>query len=100
MAHIPERNLILVHTNLWQDRRDFEVIKAHVESMAPDIAVFIVENELSVHRVGENFMLADFSSCVAPGRKNGGNVGSVGYGQVVEPLSPVDHAGDVIGNNP
>jgi hypothetical protein len=46
VAFALERNLILVHTNLWQDRRDFEAIKAHAESMAPDIAVFIVENDI------------------------------------------------------
>lgn len=38
------RNLILVHTEGWQDVRDFETIKAHVETLAPDIEVFIAAN--------------------------------------------------------
>lgn len=37
-------SLVLVHTPGWQDVGDFEAIKAHVETMAPDIAVFIVNN--------------------------------------------------------
>lgn len=42
----PERNLVLVHSRGWQDRADFLAIKAHVEKVAPDIAVFIVSNEI------------------------------------------------------
>jgi hypothetical protein len=42
----PERNLILVHTPEWQDRADFDVIKTYIESMAPDIAVFIASNNI------------------------------------------------------
>ncbi len=40
----PSRNLVLVHTPDWQDIADFHAIKAHVESMAPDIEVFVVSN--------------------------------------------------------
>src|ERR1700743_3653595 len=40
----PSRNLVLVHTEGWQDIADFEAIKAHVEDMAPDIEVFIASN--------------------------------------------------------
>jgi len=40
----PSRNLILVHTEGWQDVADFMKIKAHVEEMAPDIEVFIASN--------------------------------------------------------
>ena len=43
-AHEPSRNLVLVHTMGWQDVADFNTIKAHVEEMAPDIAVFIASN--------------------------------------------------------
>ena len=39
-----ERNLLLVHTEEWQDLADFLSIKAHVEQMAPDIEVFIASN--------------------------------------------------------
>jgi len=46
VASARERNLILVHTTGWQDRRDLETIKALVESMAPDIEVFVVENDI------------------------------------------------------
>ena len=46
MAVAPERNLILVHTPGWQERGDFEAIKAHVEAMAPDIAAYVVGNDL------------------------------------------------------
>lgn len=46
MTVAPERNLILVHTPGWQERGDFEAIKAHVEAMAPDIAVYVVSNDL------------------------------------------------------
>jgi hypothetical protein len=42
----PSRNLILVHTDRWQDRADFETIKRHIEALAPDIAVFIASNEI------------------------------------------------------
>jgi hypothetical protein len=42
----PERNLILVHSGGWQDRADFLAIKAHVEAVAPDIAVFIAANDI------------------------------------------------------
>jgi hypothetical protein len=42
----PERNLVLVHSNRWQDRADFEIIKSHVEALAPDIAVFIASNDI------------------------------------------------------
>jgi hypothetical protein len=47
MASAPEKNLVLVHSNRWQDRADFEMIKTHVESLAPDIAVFIASNAIS-----------------------------------------------------
>jgi hypothetical protein len=40
----PSRNLVLVHTEGWQDVADFHAIKAHVERMAPDIEVFIASN--------------------------------------------------------
>lgn len=46
MTGAPERNLILVHSPGWQERGDFEAIKAHVEAMAPDIAVYVVDNTL------------------------------------------------------
>jgi hypothetical protein len=46
MAALPEKNLILVHSDQWQDRADFEIIKNHVEALAPDIAVFIASNEI------------------------------------------------------
>ena len=45
MASVTEKNLVLVHSNRWQDRADFELIKNHVESLAPDIAVFIASND-------------------------------------------------------
>ncbi|MDQ0392010.1 hypothetical protein [Labrys monachus] len=38
------RNLVLVHTEGWQDIADFEAIKAHIEAMAPDIEVYIASN--------------------------------------------------------
>jgi hypothetical protein len=41
----PSRNLILVHTQGWQDAADFEAIRAYVEDMAPDIEVIIVSNQ-------------------------------------------------------
>lgn len=40
----PSRNLILVHTQGWQDVMNFEAIRAYVEDTAPDIEVFIVSN--------------------------------------------------------
>jgi hypothetical protein len=46
MASVTEKNLVLVHSNRWQDRADFEIIKTHVESLAPDIAVFIASNDI------------------------------------------------------
>jgi hypothetical protein len=46
MASAPERNLVLVHSHNWQDRADFDAIKAHVESIAPDIAVFIASDDI------------------------------------------------------
>src|ERR1700726_4963108 len=46
MASLPERNLVLVHSNRWQDRADFETIKGHVEALAPDIAGFIASNDI------------------------------------------------------
>lgn len=39
-----DRNLVLVHTEGWQDLSDFLAIKVHVERMAPDIEVFIASN--------------------------------------------------------
>ncbi len=42
----PERNLVLVHSPGWQDRADFLAIKAHVEAIAPDIAVFVASNDI------------------------------------------------------
>ncbi len=44
-AKEPDRNLVLVHSQGWQDIADFYAIKAHVEEMAPDIAVFIASND-------------------------------------------------------
>ncbi len=41
----PTRNLVLVHSYGWQGIADFEAIKSHVQSIAPDIEVFIVEND-------------------------------------------------------
>lgn len=38
------RNLILVHSDGWQDVADLTAIKAHVETTAPDIEVFIASN--------------------------------------------------------
>src|SRR5438874_2508785 len=46
-AHEPSRHLVLVHTPGWQDVADFIAIKAHVEEMAPDIAVFIASNAIA-----------------------------------------------------
>jgi hypothetical protein len=46
MAALPEKNLVLVHSNRWQDRADFEIIKDNVEALAPDIAVFIASNDI------------------------------------------------------
>src|SRR5215213_3387505 len=46
MAAVPARNLVLVHSNRWQARADFEIIKNHVEALAPDIAVFIASNDI------------------------------------------------------
>ena len=40
------RSLILVHSEGWQDIRDFQRIKAHVEDIAPDVAVSIASNLL------------------------------------------------------
>lgn len=40
----PTRNLVLVHTEGWQDISDFYAIKAHVEADAPDIEVFVASN--------------------------------------------------------
>jgi hypothetical protein len=40
----PCRNLVLVHSEGWQDVADFHAIKTHVEAAAPDIEVFIVSN--------------------------------------------------------
>ncbi len=42
----PQRNLILVHTPGFQERGDFEAVKGHVEAIAPDIAVYVVGNDL------------------------------------------------------
>ncbi len=42
----PTRNLVLVHSEGWQDVGDFHAIKTHVEKMAPDIAVFIASNNI------------------------------------------------------
>ncbi|GLS20335.1 hypothetical protein GCM10007874_33520 [Labrys miyagiensis] len=38
------RNLVLVHSEGWQDIADMETIKKHVEEAAPDIEVFIASN--------------------------------------------------------
>jgi hypothetical protein len=46
MASVTEKNLVLVHSNRWQDRADFEIIRNHVESLAPDISVFIASNDI------------------------------------------------------
>lgn len=43
-ARQADRNLLLVHTEEWQDVGDFHIIKSLVEKMAPDIEVFVVEN--------------------------------------------------------
>ncbi len=42
----PRRNLVLVHSQGWQDVSDFYAIKAIVEEIAPDIAVFIASNDI------------------------------------------------------
>ena len=39
------RNLVLVHSQGWQDVSDFQAIKRLVEEMAPDIEVFIASND-------------------------------------------------------
>jgi glutathione synthase/RimK-type ligase-like ATP-grasp enzyme len=41
-----ERNLVLVHSNFLQARSDFETIKAKLAVRAPDIEVFIVNNDI------------------------------------------------------
>lgn len=41
-----ERNLVLVHSPGRQDGADFLAIRSHVETMAPDIAVFIASNDI------------------------------------------------------
>jgi len=46
-AQKASRHLVLVHTPGWQDVADFMAIKAHVEEMAPDIAVFIASNAIA-----------------------------------------------------
>ena len=43
--HHPDRNLVLVHTPRLQTRSDFEAIGRKLADRAPDIAVFIVEND-------------------------------------------------------
>lgn len=40
----PTRNLVLVHSEGWQDIGDFYAIKSRVEAAAPDIEVFIASN--------------------------------------------------------
>ncbi len=40
----PQRNLVLVHTHTLQARSDFEGIKARLADRAPDIEVFVVDN--------------------------------------------------------
>jgi hypothetical protein len=42
----PERNLILVHTPGYQDIDDFQAIAAIVHELAPDIEVFIANNNI------------------------------------------------------
>jgi hypothetical protein len=46
MASVTEKHLVLVHSNRWQERADFETIKSHVQSLAPDITVFIASNDI------------------------------------------------------
>lgn len=41
----PSRNLVLVHSEGWQDVADFYAVKAHIEATAPDIEVFIASND-------------------------------------------------------
>ena len=42
----PARNLVLVHSEGWQDVADFLAIKAIVEEMAPDIEVLVASNDI------------------------------------------------------
>ena len=37
----PDRNLVLVHTDGYQDVADFQEIAKYVQELAPDIEVFI-----------------------------------------------------------
>ncbi len=46
MTAEPSRNLVLVHSDGWQDVADFHAIKLRVEEMAPDIEVFIASNDI------------------------------------------------------
>ncbi len=41
----PQRNLVLVHTPTLQARSDFETIKAKLAERAPDIEVFVADNQ-------------------------------------------------------
>lgn len=41
-----DRNLVLVHTEGYQDIADFQQIAAHVQELAPDIEVFIASNDI------------------------------------------------------
>ena len=43
----PERNLVLVHTPGYQDVRDFQEIACNVQELAPDIEVFIANNNIA-----------------------------------------------------
>jgi hypothetical protein len=42
----PTRNLVLVHSEGWQDVADFLKIKAIVEETAPDIETFVASNDI------------------------------------------------------
>jgi len=42
----PDRNLVLVHTDGYQDVADFQEIAKYVQELAPDIEVFIASNDI------------------------------------------------------
>lgn len=46
MSAAPSRNLVLVHSEGWQDIADFHAIKLRVEAIAPDVEVFVASNDI------------------------------------------------------
>jgi hypothetical protein len=42
----PDRNLVLVHTEGYQDVADFQEIARYVQELAPDIEVFVASNDI------------------------------------------------------